>query len=239
MSIAVSKQLGQDSRHGFICTVCRACFYALSLAITAPCALICWLEKSLAPGREGVFLFWAHLLALAPGLPGAYLRRGFYRQTLDACAGNFYVGFGAYFTHRMVCVEGGVYIGSYALIGSAILRKNCMIGSRASLLSGGALHPMDENGNWLPCDLSLIRQIEIGENAWLGEGVIVMTNVGTRAMVAAGSVVSAPVPERVMVAGNPARFVKYVTSSAELSGSPPGFEAQSVHLPDLPYGAEV
>jgi acetyltransferase-like isoleucine patch superfamily enzyme len=111
----------------------------------------------------------------------------------------------------MARVEQGVYIGSYALIGSAILRKHCMVGSRASLLSGGTLHRMDENGNWLASDMSRIVQIEVGENAWLGEGAIVMSDIGSRAMVAAGAVVSSPVPDRVMVGGNPARFIRHLS----------------------------
>jgi acetyltransferase-like isoleucine patch superfamily enzyme len=169
------------------------------------------------PQGEGVFLFWAHFFALVPGLPGAYLRRGFYRQTLQACERDFYIGFGAYFTHRTARVEQGVYIGSYALIGSATLRKHCMVGSRASLLSGGSLHRMDEHGNWLASDISRIVQIEVGENAWLGEGAIVMSDIGSRAMVAAGAVVSSPVPDRVMVGGNPARFIRHLLSTPPAS----------------------
>jgi acetyltransferase-like isoleucine patch superfamily enzyme len=115
-----------------------------------------------------------------------------------------------------------------------------MVGSRASLLSGGALHPMDESGNWLASDYSRIKQIEIGDNAWLGEGVIAMSDVGARAMVAAGAVVSAPVPEKVMVGGNPARFVKYLTSPAELTGSSIAFErVMTIPLSELAQKAEV
>jgi acetyltransferase-like isoleucine patch superfamily enzyme len=89
-----------------------------------------------------------------------------------------------------------------------VLRRNCLVGSRASLLSGGRLHAQSVNGDWLPTDPALREQIVIGENAWLGEGVAVMAHVGARAMLSAGAVISAPVPDRVMVAGNPARFVK-------------------------------
>ena len=176
------------------------------------------MEHSITAEREGIFVFWGQLLALVPGLPGAYLRRGFYRQTLKSCGRDVFIGFGTYFTHRTATVEGGVYIGSYALIGSAILRKDCMIGSRASLLSGGSLHPMDEQGNWLPADRSLLQMIEIGENAWLGEGAIAMCDVGARSMVAAGTVVSAPVPERVMVGGNTTgRFIRRLVPATQQS----------------------
>jgi virginiamycin A acetyltransferase len=183
-------------------------FSGLSLAAVWPCAATCWLEWRLHPTREELFGFWAQCFALGPGTPGMYLRRAFYRWTLDGCASDCYIGFGSVFSTRHARIESAAYVGTFALVGSVILRAKCLIGSRVSLLSGGQLHVMDELGNWLPTDLSRRQQIEIGENAWIGEGAIIMADVGMRAMVSAGAVVSAAVPERVMVAGNPARFVK-------------------------------
>ncbi|MFC0040544.1 sugar O-acetyltransferase [Actinomadura rayongensis] len=54
------------------------------------------------------------------------------------------------------------------------------------------------------------RPIEIGDNAWLGGGVIVCPGVtiGPDAVVGAGSVVTRDVPRAVVVAGNPARVVR-------------------------------
>jgi serine acetyltransferase len=39
-----------------------------------------------------------------------------------------------------------------------------------------------------------------------------MADIGDHCMVAAGSVVASPLPRGVMVAGNPARFVRRITS---------------------------
>jgi acetyltransferase-like isoleucine patch superfamily enzyme len=156
-----------------------------------------------------------------PGLPGLSLRRAFYRLTLDHCHPDFYIGFGALFTHRQAHVEAGVYIGPYALVGSSRLGRGSMIGSRASLLSGTDLHEMDHTtGVWTPFEHTRLRQINVGEHAYIGEGAIIMANVGARSMVAAGTVVSNAVPAAVVVAGNPARFVRKIevpqASSAEL-----------------------
>lgn len=215
-------------------TALKALVDAAALVLAWPAALLCQGEHVLLK-TEGMFLFWAHVFAMLPGPPGVYLRRGFYRQTLAYCEREFFIGFGAYFTHRNAHVERGVYIGPYALIASVILRRNCLIGSRASLLSGGQLHVMDEQGNWGPADWSRMQQIEIGENAWLGEGALAMANVGARAMVAAGAVVSAPVPERVMVAGNPARFVRKLTTAAgTLEAAPPSVVSQTAPATDNP-----
>jgi acetyltransferase-like isoleucine patch superfamily enzyme len=46
-------------------------------------------------------------------------------------------------------------------------------------------------------------QVRIGPRAWIGEGAVVMADVGETSMVGAGAVVAAPVPDHVMGAGNP------------------------------------
>jgi acetyltransferase-like isoleucine patch superfamily enzyme len=185
------------------------------IAAVAPAAAICRLERALSAHGDAAFVFWAQAMALVPGLPGVFLRRAFYRMTLERCGTSFYVGFGAWFSHRSSIVEEDVYIGPYAVIGSSCLRRGCLLGTRSSLLSGTGLHAMDRQGRWLPADLTHIRQIDIGEYAWIGESAVVMADVGPSAMVAAGAVVSARVPSRVVVAGNPARFARTLVVDGE------------------------
>ncbi|WP_203218330.1 sugar O-acetyltransferase [Nocardia brasiliensis] len=81
------------------------------------------------------------------------------------------------------------------------------IGPRCQLLT--ALHPMAEH--------ELRRQrwetaapIHIGDNVWLGGGVIVCPGVtiGENTVVGAGSVVTKDLPAQVFAAGNPARVVR-------------------------------
>jgi virginiamycin A acetyltransferase len=186
----------------------KTCLNGICLALASPCAFSCWLEERLSDDSESMFLFWAHVFSVFPGLPGVFLRRAYYRLTLDRCAANFYVGFGALFTHRCAVVEQNAYIGPYALVGSAHLGEGCLIGSRASLLSGTALHALDERGRWGPCDKTRLRQIKIGDYAWIGEGAIVMANIGVGTMVAAGAVVEQDARAGILVAGNPSRFVR-------------------------------
>lgn len=178
------------------------------MVIAFPAALTCWIEERADQKREKVFSFWAECFALLPGTPGMHIRRAFYRYVLESCATNWHIGFGAIFTHRKATVETDVYVGAYALIGTAILRQNCLIGSRTSLLSGRYQHKLDAEGKWATADASNFVQIEIGEYAWIGEGAVVMNDIGRGAMVAAGGVVSTAVPDLTMVGGNPARFVQ-------------------------------
>lgn len=81
------------------------------------------------------------------------------------------------------------------------------IGPRTQLLT--ALHPMTDH--------ELRRQrwetaapITIGDNVWLGGGVIVCPGVtiGADTVVGAGSVVTRDLPTRVFAAGNPCRVIK-------------------------------
>jgi virginiamycin A acetyltransferase len=162
-----------------------------------------------------VYQFFAQFLASVPGYPGVVVRRGYYWWTLEQSSLRVYVGYGAYFAHRASRVADHVYVGPYAVIGSADIGRWVMIGTRASLLSGGALHAPDDKGRWLPSNFDTTVRIRIGAHSWLGEGAIIMSDVGSRAMVAAGAVVSSPVADGVMVAGNPARFVRHVTHPTE------------------------
>lgn len=186
----------------------KVTFDAVGIALMSPLSGLCALERRFAPSSERVFNTCAQTVALFPGLPGMILRRGFYRVALDRCARDCFIGFGVLFTHRAVVVEPHVYIGPYALIASSRLREGCLIGSRASILSGGGLHSLSPSGRWLPADMTKMVQIEIGAGAWIGEGAIVIADIGSGAMAAAGSVVGAAVPAGVLVGGNPARMIR-------------------------------
>ena len=190
---------------------------AVALIAVAPLALTARLEALVRPSAEGWYLAWAQLLAGAPGYPGVYLRRAYYRWTLESCSPRSTIGYGAIFTHRQASIGAHVYVGPYALVGCATLEPGCLIGSRASLTSGPSLHDLDKEGRWMATDRRRLQRIRIGAHAWIGEGAIVMADIGRGAMVAAGGVVSSPVKEGVLVAGNPARYVRQLLESDQSS----------------------
>jgi acetyltransferase-like isoleucine patch superfamily enzyme len=187
----------------------------VALAIVSPAALTCWFEGLLSRRSQALFAFWAQLFAILPGLPGLFLRRAFYRWTLERCAEEVTVEFGVLFSRRSAILDHGAYIGPYALIGSAWIQENCLIGSRASLLSGGRHHELLPTGQWTSTDYAKLETIVIGANTWIGEGAILMAGTGRGCMVAAGAVVSTAVPPGTMVAGNPARFVRRLAPDAD------------------------
>ena len=185
------------------------------LALAAPFAVLCALESKYG-SRDTCFTASAQLCAMIPGLPGVFIRRAFYRLTLEACGESFFVGFGAMFAHRAARVDEDVYIGPYAVLGCCHLGRGSLIGTRCSILSGGSIHSLDRQGHWMPTDARRFQTIHIGEYAWLGEASVVLADVGASAMVVAGAVVSAAVPPSVVVAGNPARFVRVLTPQSDL-----------------------
>lgn len=81
------------------------------------------------------------------------------------------------------------------------------IGPRVQLLT--ALHPMDDHEarrqRW-----ETAAPIVVGDNVWMGGGVIVCPGVtiGSNTVIGAGSVVTKDIPSQVFAAGNPCRVIR-------------------------------
>lgn len=86
---------------------------------------------------------------------------------------------------------GGITVGDRTLIG-----PNCQLLTPE--------HPMDHRERRKPVERGL--RIAIGEDCWLGGGVVVCPGVriGDRSVIAAGSVVTRDIPADSLAAGNPA-----------------------------------
>lgn len=85
---------------------------------------------------------------------------------------------------------------------------DCQIGPNVQLLT--PTHPVDPD---LRRDkLEAAKPITIGDNVWLGGGVIVCPGVtiGDDAVIGAGSVVTRDIPAGVVAVGNPARVTRSV-----------------------------
>lgn len=62
-----------------------------------------------------------------------------------------------------------------------------------------------------------VAAVQIGENAWIGAGVIILKGVtiGKNSVIAAGSVVTTDVPDNVIAAGSPAKVIKLLSGNID------------------------
>jgi acetyltransferase-like isoleucine patch superfamily enzyme len=189
--------------------------FAVCVVLVAPLILAAWLEKRLV-GTEVVFVSLSQLLSLVPALPGTWLRGAFYWGALERCSWQVHVGFGSIFSHRGARLGERASIGSYCVIGHADVGDAVMIGSRVSIPSGKRQH-FDDEGRL--SSGTRFDRVTIGEHAWLGEGAIVLADVGARSVVSAGAVVTRPMPAGVLVGGNPARVIRSIENADPADGA--------------------
>jgi virginiamycin A acetyltransferase len=188
----------------------RAVFGLCWLSIS-PVLLLTWIERR--SGRsEVVFLFFSQAFALLPGLPGIYVRSAYYFVALDGCAWENHVGFGSVFSHRGAWLGRNASLGTYCVIGHANIGEFAMIASRVSIPSGKRQH-FDEAGG--VSAKPRFDRVTIGRRCWIGEGAIVLANLGDDCVVSAGSVVLREVPARCLVAGNPAKVVRELSLAVD------------------------
>ncbi|MGH4118984.1 sugar O-acetyltransferase [Clostridium sp.] len=83
---------------------------------------------------------------------------------------------------------------------------NVMFGPNVHIYT--ATHPLNSVERNAGKDLG--KPVEIGDNAWLGGGVIVCAGIkiGKNTTIGAGSVVTKDIPENVLAAGNPCRVIR-------------------------------
>ena len=91
---------------------------------------------------------------------------------------------------------------------SITIGEDCMIGPNVQLLT--PTHPIDPEPR--RDKLEAAQPITIGDNVWLGGGVIVCPGVtiGDNSVIGAGSVVTKDIPANVVAVGNPARVIREI-----------------------------
>ncbi|ALS02792.1 maltose acetyltransferase [Enterococcus silesiacus] len=85
---------------------------------------------------------------------------------------------------------------------------NCMFGPNAQLYTAThPLHPVKRNSG-----LEYGKPITLGNNVWLGGGVVITPGVtlGDNVVVAAGAVVTKSFPDNCVIGGNPAKIIKEI-----------------------------
>ncbi len=181
--------------------VLKRIVWGVALLMAVPAAALAGFGR-FAAGFE----FFAQLLALAPGIPGSYLRVAYYAMTLERCSLESFIGMGSFFAHREASVGRRVYIGSMCILGRAHIGDGTMIASGVQIPSGTAQHARDERGE-MTDEGGRYEDIRIGAHCWIGASALVMAHVGEKATVAAGAVVVKPVEPGDVVAGTPAKSI--------------------------------
>ena len=184
-------------------TILKRVFRGASAIIVFPWALLCGFGAV-----SSVFVFWAQVVALVPGLPGDYLRAAYYRLTVEKYGEGSRISFGAFFAHPQVRIGRSVYIGSYSVIGRTSIGDRTQIASGVQILSGRRQHERGSEGQILSADHDAFETVEIGADCWIGAGAIIAADVGHGTTIGAGTIVIAPIPAGVVAVGNPARVLR-------------------------------
>lgn len=127
------------------------------------------------------------------------------------------IGDGSWVMPRFQCDYGyQIHLGSNSFLNYDAILMDCAtitigddvsIGPRAQLLT--ALHPIEDH-EARRRRFETAAPITIGNNVWLGGGVIVCAGVtiGDNAVIGAGSVVTRDIPPRVLAVGNPCKVIR-------------------------------
>ncbi|MBR5923527.1 MAG: sugar O-acetyltransferase [Clostridia bacterium] len=112
---------------------------------------------------------------------------------------HVHFGSGVYANSNLTLVDDGhIYIGDKVMIG-----PNVTVAT--------ANHPIDPELR--SRGLQYNRDVYIGENVWIGAGVIIVPGVriGKNSVIGAGSVVTKDIPENAVAVGNPCRVLREIS----------------------------
>ena len=163
--------------------------------------------SSLLGSKDGSFWSISQFLSLFPGLLGSYFRKNFYRLAMTGCDKDCAILFGTIFSHVDTEIGRGVYIGPNCNIGRCKIENYCTLGSNVHIMSGKRQHNFDDLETPVQDQGGIFQKIVIGKDTWIGNGALVMSNVGKKCIIGAGSVVTKNVDDFSIVAGNPAKVI--------------------------------
>lgn len=112
---------------------------------------------------------------------------------------HVHFGNGVYVNFNLTLVDDGdIYIGDKVMIG-----PNVTIAT--------ANHPIDSDLR--SRGLQYNKDVYIGENTWIGAGVIIVPgiHIGNNSVIGAGSIVTKDIPDNVVAVGNPCRVLRTVS----------------------------
>ena len=112
---------------------------------------------------------------------------------------HVHLGNNVYMNFNTTLVDDGhIYIGDKVMFGPNVTITT-------------ATHPVDPKLRGR--NLQYNKDVWIGENAWIGAGVIILPgiHIGKNAVIGAGSIVTKDIPDNVVAVGNPCRVIREVS----------------------------
>lgn len=180
---------------------------AVGAIAIAPLLLFYYTQLLLSRDSDSAIQAYSQVLSLVPGLPGIVLRRAFFRITLEHHDPDASTGFGTLVATPRIRIGGGTYIGAYCNISHSSIGNDVLIGSYVNILAGKRIHSFARLDVPVRLQGGHVEPLTIGNDVWIGNGAIVMADVGDHSVVAAGAVVIRPVEAYEVVGGNPARVI--------------------------------
>lgn len=141
-------------------------------------------------------------LALLGQLLGSLGEGAWIRPPLTVDYGeNIHVGARTFINNNLTALD----------VARITIGEDCQIGPNVQLLT--PTHPVEPQPR--RDKLEAAEPISLGDNVWLGGGVIVCPGVtiGDNSVIAAGSVVTHSLPANVIAVGNPARILRAISCS--------------------------
>ena len=142
-------------------------------------------------------------------------KQRYMREVFAACGDDCYIElpFHANWGGRHVHFGSGIYVNSNATFvddGHIYVGDKVMFGPNVTVAT--ANHPI--NALLRGRGLQYNKDVWIGENAWIGAGVIIVpgVHIGKNAVIGAGSVVTKDIPDDVVAVGNPCRVLREVSA---------------------------
>lgn len=181
--------------------------YILSIIIILPAVIIFVILKIVSKG-EKPFQFFSQTFSIIPGIVGEYLRKAFYKFTINKCPEDCCISFGTVFSTSKVSIGHGVYIGLYCTFGNVTVGENALIGSNVDIISGRRQHRFEKLDLPIREQRGEFCEVRIGEDTWIGNSAVVLENIGKGCVIGAGSVVINPIDDLSVAVGNPANVIK-------------------------------
>jgi acetyltransferase-like isoleucine patch superfamily enzyme len=181
-------------------------FHAVFLAI-AIIPYVIYRFGSLSVAKSRAFTSMSQLLSLFPGFFGSYCRAAFYHLAMNKCPQSCEIGFLTTFSSPDISVGNNTIFSTGANIGRCHIGADCMIGTYAMITGGKNQHRFDSRDIPIRLQGGEFNPVTIGRDCWIGNGAIIMADLGEGCVIAAGSVVTKPIPSYSIAAGVPAKVI--------------------------------